>query len=280
MPLKRLDQEEWKRLFRRTAIIGLPNAWKTTSIFRDPEGKPDGAWPRPIHHLFYPGELGAASIELQEGLHAYVWETNVVEKQSKTQTLKEIKNETVAILAGKYGPITTFAGDGLHKLYDLIYDVKFKELTDAYPQADEDKLRGRAFGLAHKEFLDYIHEVCSSSVPYVVMTLWAAKDKDNPEDKQSPSHIWAELPGEMAKKIMGEFGSVLYAEPGQQVAPGKFSAGTWQTRKYGKVWGAGIKCPASIAVKIPTTVPQSWRALEALVLGPQPPAPPKPKAAA
>jgi len=278
MPFKQLDVEQWKKAFRRTAIIGLPNSWKTTSIFRDPEGKPDGAWPRPIHLMVYPGEQGSATVKPEEGLSAYVWETNVVEKQSPAQILKEVKNETVAILAGKYGPVTVFAGDGLHKLYGLIYDVKFKELTDTYSQADEDKLRGRAFGLAHGEFLDYVHLVTSSSVPYVVMTLWSGRDKDNPEDKNSASHIWADLPGQLAVKIMGEFGSVLYAEPGQQVGPGKFSAGTWQVRKYGKVWGAAIKCPPDIAAKIPTTVPQSWRALEALVLGSV--QAPKPKPAA
>src|SRR5689334_395573 len=98
MPLKQLDVEQWKKAFRRTAIIGLPNAWKTTSIFRDPDGKPDGAWPRPIHLLCYPGEQGAASVPPQEGLTAYVWETNVTEKQSAAAIFKEVRNATVEIL--------------------------------------------------------------------------------------------------------------------------------------------------------------------------------------
>ena len=266
MPLKPLDVEQWRKAFRRTAIIGLPNAWKTTSIFRDPDGKPDGAWPRPIHLLCFPGEQGMASVKPEEGLNAYVWETDLVTKQNPGQIVKEIINATVEII-GKHGPDITFAGDGLHKFYGAIYAAKFKELSETYTNADEDKLRGRAFGLSHEEFLNYVHLVTSSNVRHVVMTMWSGRDKDNPDDKQSPTHVWPDLPGQLAVKIMGEFGSVLYAEPGQQITPGVFSKGTWQTRKHGKVWGAGMKCPLDVALKVPTVIPQSWANLEKLVLG-------------
>lgn len=274
MGFKQLDPEQWRRLFSRAAIIGLPNSWKTSSL---------RTWPRPIHILSYPGENGAAAIPQEDGIHAYVWEDDPATAKSPTAIVNEVERTTTEILAGKYGPIKTFAGDGFHKLYSVMYDAAFNELTDALPHIDSDKLGGRAYAEAHKKAFRYFKRVNSSSVPYAVMTMWSGRDKDDPENKNSQSHIWPDLPGTLATKVMGEFGVVLYAEPGLEIAPGKFKPGTWQVRKGGKVWGAGMKLPPAVAARVPTIVEQDWGKLERVVFGdptPAPLAPPPPPAPA
>jgi hypothetical protein len=253
--VKKLGTEEWKRLFSRALVSGPPNSWKTTSL---------KTWPRPTHVLFFPGEKGASSLDHAPDLHGYTFEVDPATPMSARKVVKLVQTTTVEILSGKHGPIQTFAGDGLHKLYGIIHQANLDELISTYPSSDEDKLRGRAFGLAHEEFTSYLTLVCNSAVPRVVFTIWDGSTKDNAKDKSqdASSHIWPDLPGEMAKKIIGEVGAALYAVPGREVAPGKFSPGTWQTRRSGAVWGVGIKAPLSVVSRIPTAIPQDWTALE------------------
>lgn len=258
MPIKRMDPEQWRRTFSRAALIGPPNSWKTTAL---------QTWPRPIHIVAFPGEHGVSSIPQQDGINAYVWEDDPNQKQSAVAVANEVERYTTEILAGKHGEIRTFAGDGFHKFYDVIYEAELMELKDAFPQMDEDKLGGRAFGEAHKRAYRYFRKVMSSSVPYAVLTMWSEREKDDPENQRSNTHIMPDLPGRMAQKVMGEFGVVLYSEPGTEMAPGKFTKGQWLTRRQGKVWGAGLKLPVEIAKRIPTRVDQDWQALERMVFG-------------
>lgn len=264
MPFEPLSPDEWKRAATRCLLIGPPNAWKTTSLL---------TWPRPIHILSYPGEHGATSIPQVEGVNAYVWrdDANLAPEAIRDQVIAT----TMEILAGKRGPIQTFAGDGFHKVYQVFREARFNELRAAFPQVDEDKLGGRAYGEAHQLTYRYFRKVMSSGVPYVVFTCWAQKEKDDPDNKSqnAPSHIWPDLPGELAKNVMGEFALVMYAQPGREVAPGKWTEGTWQTKPGGKVWGAGTKFPPEVAARIPTMLPhQRWPLLEALILGTPAPA--------
>ncbi len=251
---KPLTPEVWRRKFSRSLIVGPPNSWKTTSLL---------TWPRPLHVLVYPGEKGASSLPTDAAdVHVYTWEHDVTTAPTPGAIVKAIESLTVEILAGKHGPIATFAGDGLHKLYGAFFDAAASGVGDP-----DGKERGQVFGMAHASFLDYLTTVLASSVPYVAMTVWDGLEKDDPtaKAKDAPKHVWPELPGTLAKRIVGEFGTVLYASPGRETAPGQFSRGTWLTRPFGGVWGAGIKLPLAIAKTIPTTVNQDWVALEALV---------------
>lgn len=258
MPFERLDPKEWQRAMRRTAIIGPPNSWKTSSLL---------TWPRPIHILSFPGEHGAVSIPQVEGVHAYVWKDT--ENLAPEAVRDQVFSTTMEILGGKHGECVTFAGDGFTKCYQIFREARWNELKAAFPNLDEDKLGGRAFGEAHQLTYRYFRKVMSSGVAYIVFTMWAQKEKDDPDNKSSnaPSHIWPDLPGELAKNVMGEFPFVLYAQPGREVAPGKFTEGTWQTKPAGKVWGAGVKLPPEIAARVPTIWPnQDWAKLEAHIL--------------
>lgn len=266
MPFEKLDPQEWKRAMSRVAIIGPPNSWKTSSLL---------TWPRPIHIMSFPGEHGASSIPDLPDVHAYVWRDPG--NLSPEAVRDQVWNTTMDILAGKHGECATFAGDGFHKCYTVFREARFSELSALYPNLDagklDEKIGGRSYGEAHALTYRYFRKVISSTVPNVVFTMWAAREKDNAEDtgRNAPTHIWPDLPGELAKNVMGEFAIALYAMPGQEIAPGKYREGTWQTRPGGKVWGAGTKLPLDVAKRIPTVLPyQDWGRLEALILGTPP----------
>lgn len=240
--------------FRRVLLVGPPNSRKTTSLL---------TFPRPIHIMSYPGEKGYETIPTNlDGAHSYIWTTPEVGKpESATSTVSTVRKETVKIISGGYGPINTFAGDGLHKLYGTILD----SVTDgAFSKGEE--FEPKLYGRAAQWFLDYLDLVMHSKVPYVVFTVWPEHEKDrkkSPGEKDSdvPSHIYPDLPGRMAKRIMGEFNVVVYCTL-KRPKPGEPEAAVWQTRPSGEVWGCQIKGPEPIVSRIPLYVPAEWPVLE------------------
>lgn len=253
MALKRLEPENWRRKFSRCLLIGPPNAWKTSSL---------RTWPQPMAYIAFPGELGISSVSLEGESIGTHWEQDPITKSSPTAVLREVRTWIVEVLSGKHGQFETFAGDGIHKLYDLVYQAMHLNLVDAFgDKIDEEKLRGMAYGRAHGEFRDIIQQISQSTINNVVMTAWSSMERDNPDDQRSKKHVWPGLPGTMGQDIVGEFGAVMYARPGIEVAPSKYSEGQWQTRRHGDVWGVGLKLPVEISSKIPTMVKQDWSAL-------------------
>lgn len=253
---KPLGEDQWKKAVRRVLNIGPPNSRKTSALM---------TWPRPIHIVVAPGEKGSASIPREEGVFPYVWEQEGPGVPA-AQVWKAVRTLTREIISGGHGPCTTFALDGLHKIYQYIYELKFLGLCEAFPNVDQEKLAGRAYGVAHKEFLQYLTDVCQSNVPYAVFTCWSAKEKDDRENPKSQSHIWPDLPGQVAQWVLGEFSVVLYSDVGPAQLDGSAKA-TWQLRPAGAVAGVGVKAPVHIAKSLPATVPQNWTLLEPMLLG-------------
>jgi hypothetical protein len=253
MPFVVLNADSWKKGLSRALIVGPPNSRKTTSLL---------TWPGPQGIVSYPGEKGYASIPVgRDGLTAYVWEDDVVTKTSPTALVKEIETCTFDLLARKTEPLTTFCGDGLHKLYGAYIN---EASNGAYAAGDD--FEAKLYSRAHESFLHYLNRVMHSKVPYVVFTCWDGKEADNPEaGSKSPTHIYPDLPGKMAKRIMGEFSVVLYASVSPPI-PGQPQKATWQLQPGGKVWGAGVKLPPDIAAKLPKEVAQDWSALEPMLL--------------
>jgi len=258
MPFKLLDPNAWVKSLSRTLINGPPNSRKTTSLL---------TWPKPLFILVYPNEGGAASIPADDPeVTAMVFEEDEVETPGTI--IAEIEKVTIQALTGGHGDVKTFAGDGIHKLYRCYFEREFRTLTAAYPGSDEDKLIGRAYGNAHNEFLNYLGKVKRSGVENIVFTVWDGKEKDDDKDTstRATSHIYPDLPGQLAKRIMGEFSVVLYAilPPGSdhtRVVP------KWQIQPTGAVWGAAIKCPIEIAKDLPQEVEQDWAKLLPILKG-------------
>jgi len=254
---------------RRSLIIGGPNTLKTTSIIK--------TFPRPIGYISYPGEKGSCVIPTADTeIIAFMWEEEDPAKVNLTKQINELETLTWDLLLGKYGPIKTFAGDGLHKFASLYWNREFNKLLasatpDQKGEVDIEKLQLRAYGNenygASKEILGYISKVNQSNVDTVVFTCWEGVETEPGQTGYTAQHIFADLPGKLARRIVGEFGVVLYAEVGSPGPDGKITQATWQLRKAGKVWGVGAKTPIEIALTLPPKVPQDWRILYPLLTG-------------
>lgn len=241
----------WARRLCRVLINGPPNSGKTTSL---------RTWPRPLIVLSMPGENGSTSVVEDEETKSFVWEAPNLDAPNWTAVYAETQRITHEALSGKHGPTTTVAIDGVHKLYDLLLNV-----ATGGAKARGEEFDPRKYGTASSLFFGYVQRVLASPVQYVVMTCWDGREKDDPDEKgANPSrHIFPELPGQAAKGIMGEFAVVLYAN---REGVGPAARYVWQTRPFGKVWGAGVKMPLEVASKLPLSVPQDWRALEPLLI--------------
>ncbi len=237
---------------RRVLISGPPNTLKTTACM---------TWPAHRQHVSYPVEKGFETLTRNDPNHTpWIWEFEDSTKVSPHAVVQQIETLTTEILGGKHGGCTTFVGDGLHKLYGWYLARAWVDLgVDV-----DDKKGGQAYGRAHKEFGRYLDKVLQSQVPYVVMTVWEGRTKDDPEDvsRRPQTHIFPDLPGEMAKRIVGEFSVVLYAECDTPGPDGKIKA-RWQVRPAGKVWGVGVKLSPDMAAKLPNKIePPDFKILE------------------
>lgn len=258
MPIQVLTKQLKTQLGRRVLVSGPPNSRKTTSLMTWPHSEQEGF----LHIVNYPGEKGYDTLDLDDPwLKPYIWQVDDPTKTPPHTVVKEVEESTWQILAGKHGKVATFAGEGLHKLYGWYYHRALVNLTQG--GADEEKVGGRAFGQAHEDFLGYLTKVCASNAPYIVFTVWVGREKDDPTnlDRKAPSHIWPDLPGQLAQRILGEFSVTLYAQVGQKPAPDKPAPAWWQIRPGGQVWGAAVKAPPRVAVKLPERVAQSFTAL-------------------
>lgn len=272
---EQLTETEWERTVSRVLIVGGPNTFKTTSVVE--------TFPRPLHIVSFPGEKGSGVIPVNNPeIKGYVWREEDPSKDTVEHRIREIEKVTIEILAGKRGPIATFAGDGLHKLASLYWNREYRKLLLSHEKqlADgkvtDDELRLRAYGNENfgscREVLNYIGLVCHSAVPTVVFTCWEGPEPDqNQELGKKSSHLFADLPGKLARRSTGEFGVTLYAEVTLPDPQGK-QKGTWQVRQKGSVWGVGVKVPKQIAEGLPVKVVQDWSKLLPVLLGKADPA--------
>lgn len=247
------DPAAWARRARRVLVNGPPNTWKTSSL---------ATWPGPLVVVSYPGEKGTTSIPVatRDGhpVTAYVWDGGGDGVLNWTGVLAEVQKITFeALKSGKYA---TFAGDGLHKLYDIFLNA----VTSGAKSKGED-FDPKKYGAASSLFLSYIDRVMASDVGHVVMTAWTELEKDDPDEKgrEISRHYLPRLPGKLAMDIMGEFSVVLYAI---REGAGPATRFSWQTAPIGRVWGAGAKVPSEIAARLPIKVPQDWAALEKVLI--------------
>jgi hypothetical protein len=248
---------------RRTLIIGPPNSLKTTSLL---------TWPGLKAIMSYPGEKGYDTLPLdRDDILPFVWKIGPEEDITKLnphEIVKEVEQTTAKIIGGKYGdtPVQTFAGDGLHKLYEWYYARARRDLDSLNV---EDNIKdARAYGYAHKDFIKYLTMVTHSSIQYAVFTCWSARERDDPDNTstKAPTHIWPALPGQMANLILGEFSVVMFADS-MPVQPGsKLLKARWQLKPEGKVWGVGVKAPKVVVEKLPVFVEADWSKLEPMLL--------------
>ena len=257
----------------RVAIFGPPNTLKTTAMLTWPKGKTsygEGA----MVIMLYPGEKGWDTIPRdREDIIPLVWQIEDPTKVSPAQIVREVEQTTWRALAGEYGKILTFCGDGLHKLYGWYYLQSWLEMTALFEKSQGDSAaeaaRLPAYNRAHERFSLYVTKLINSSVPWLVCSMWEGRVKDNPDDpaKNAKRHVFPDLPGQMAKDIVGEFPSgVLYAEVTAPDPKGRVQ-GYWLTKKTGDIWGVGLKVPEEVALKIPPRIPAHFESLMRAIRG-------------
>ena len=236
---------------RRLLNMGPPNSGKSESLI---------TWPRPAHVLVSPGEQGDDTLPRGiEDFRLHLWEDDPISKTSSASIVTQVETLAWEILGGKHGPVTSFLFEGIHKYYDYILDW----LTGgAYFKGEE--FEPKLYARSHEHFKYFVQRVNASPVKYVAFTCWDGKEPDEPGTKGGPSHVYPDLPGKMAKRIMGEFSVVVYSQVEWHMRqPGKKAPAYWQLIPEGKVWGAAVKAPYAVTQHLPVRVEQSLPALEA-----------------
>lgn len=223
-------------------VNGPPLSGKTTSFLTFPPKR---------HILVAPGELGHSSVREDDDTKLYYWEfdpgsTNIQYKRIWLY----VQKLTSEILSGKQGEVTTFGVDGLHKLYYVI--MKANGFSPASDPKDYVKY--------HEEFSNYMHAILGSSTPYVVASAYDGNEALEAGSKIT--QVFPDLPGKMAKQIMGMFPCVLHSERQGDGDKEKF---VWRLRSTGKVQAAGVHLPADIRNRFPAEVEQDWRKIEEII---------------
>lgn len=278
----------------RTLISGAPLTFKTASSLSWPGG-PEWEGPdRGMIHVSLPGEKGWETVPLQStistitpegGLLQLLWEEDDVTKTSPHAIIRAVESriatavgEALKVWAGRKW---TLVLEGMHKMYGWHYHARFSDLQESASykkDPDDDKISGRAYGMAHDSYQGWIHQIASWPIPYILGTIWEGKTKDDPSNtsKGAPTHIFPDLPGEMAKRIVGEFSIVMYSEVSLPDPRGR-QRGKWTIKPQGKIWGVGVHLPKDIAASVPALIEPpvgEWRAcrfsdLEKHILGPE-----------
>ncbi len=253
MPFVETTPDEWRKRLSRVVVSGSPNSRKTTNL---------KTWPGRIAAISFPGEKGYAAMPTVSDagipIKSWLWQMPDASEVVKFgEVIKEVRQLTADIINGKHGEFDTFAGDGLHKLY-ACYLAEATFGASARGEVFEPKL----YSNSHAKFFDYVDLVFRSKIQHAVLTVWDGSEKDDADDKNkdAPKHIFPDLPGQAAKKIMGEASIVLHSTKNSK---GEFM---WLTQPNTKVWGAGLKLPAAVAAKIPAEVPPDYTKLFNLIV--------------
>lgn len=248
MPFVPADAEMYTKSQSRVLIAGDPNSGKTQSLL---------TWPRPLHVVVYPGEKGAATIrhDPTNGVHVYLYQGGKTGINS-ADCIREVRQLVTDILVGKMGKTETIAGDGVHKFYDYLLDVSS---GGAYLNGDEVDMK--AYVPAQREFQKHLDTIAYSSAPNVVFTCWTGQERDSQKKEVKTTHIWPDLPGKAAKRILGEFTATLYSTVRPAAIPGGDPQFVWQLKPDETVWGVGVKCPDDVRAQLPKYTPQDWKTL-------------------
>jgi hypothetical protein len=253
MPYQEVDPTLWRRQIRRTLLNGSPNSGKSTSLRTWPVGAG-------LTVVSAPMEKGVSSVPLKnfEGKpikHLVYSVPDVAAAVKWTEVVNDFRN-TVFAEGKRLGEEGGLVVEGLHHVHRMFTN----EVTFGAASAGTD-FDPKLWGNAHSRFFTFLDQLQKLPCAYVVATVWDGLEKDNPDEKGSnPSrHVFPDLPGGAAKRVMGEWSCSFNAtKEGENYV--------WVTKPRGQIWGAAAKLPLEISSKIPNTIPQDWVKFEQNVL--------------
>jgi len=254
MPVKVMTPEIRSRIATRALNFGPPNSRKTTALISTAH--------YPLQIVSFPGEMGWATIPNDvPGLKSYVWEEAPGDPVTADSMRKEVEDTVFQIVAGKHGPCRTLGLEGFHKLYDVYLNVA---TAGSFGRGDD--FEAQRYGRAHQMAASFLRKVLSSPVEYVVVTTWNAPEADKTGERGGSSHEWPDLPGRMAKLIVGMFSLVVFSRLTPKIIEGKQAMiAEWLIARDAEVWGASLKVDPRLAQKLPARVPQNWKNLYQIV---------------
>ncbi|MGL5934028.1 MAG: AAA family ATPase [Cetobacterium sp.] len=254
------NEAAWDAVRERILLVGPPNSGKTASLetFCLADER--------MAYIQWPGEQGSGSFpakKLGDRALVFIDQSDNVGPIDYAKELAAVKQIVFDVITGKYGKIDVIALDGLHKGYEL-----FLAKVTGGISAKTLEFDAKLYEDARKEFLGFLNiifrAVAGGKLRRVVATCWDGREKDDPDDKSktATTHLFPDLPGKLAKGIVGEFGVVLGSRVQGMGNGAKYS---WLTRPYGKVGGVGIKAPKDVMASVPLDVPQDWSLLYPLI---------------
>lgn len=249
MPFSKLEPK-LGGIASRVLIVGAPNTQKSTSLL---------TWPGPGDIISMPGEKGHETLRGNTKHEVYVWNIDNPETVSPVQIVRELEQCTFQCLAND----KLFLGiDGLHKCFGWYYRRARLEVESwsSTGKMEEDKKNLIAYNPAYDAFQLFMTRLLQSTKTYVAVTVWEGDTKDDPTDIRSRSHLFPDLPGKMAKWIVGEFSAVLFSEVSQPDPRGHIK-GTWVSKPLGKIWGVGVKMQPDKAILLPPRLDNNFPAL-------------------
>jgi hypothetical protein len=240
------EEEQWKKDFRRVLINGGPHKGKTTSML---------TFPAPRDIIIVPGELGHSSIVEDGDTSKYWWEINTQITRDKAKHLiSQLKSTILEILKKPDIENGTIGLDGIHVLVQLIYK--------SYGFPDDEAMFGKeSYGKGHgyvrNDFMDIIRSVSLSKVGHFVASSYDGNEAISPDGKKTA--IFPDLPGQLAKGVMGLFPAVFHAETEGE---GQDKRYYWRLQALGEIQGAGIHLPKSVRDAFPQRCKADWKEIE------------------
>ena len=238
------QEEQWKKDFRRVLINGGPHKGKTTSML---------TFPGPRHIIIVPGELGHSSIVEDEDTKKYYWEINTAMTRDKAKHLiMQLRNTILEIL--KLPKVVTIGLDGLHVLYQLIL-VSYGWPDDAVNFGEN--AYGKGHNYARNDFVNIVRSISLSKADHFVASVYDGNEAISADGRKTA--IFPDLPGAMAKQVMGLFPAVFHAET---VGEGAEKLYKWRLQALGEVQGAGLHLPKAVRDSFPQVCNADWKEIE------------------
>lgn len=251
MPIERLEAGKvvpvpYRFRYQNCLVMGDPLTGKTTGFL---------TVPGPRELVVVPGEEGYSSIleSAETKVHSLEIASGVHDYQAEWNWLRLKTREVLA--RGK--DVKAIGLDGLHKAYDLVFGVL------DYPHNESlwgEKAYGKGYARAEQMFMEWVLPVLASPITYKYVTCYSGKVAQEPGSTKQT--LFPELPGKMARRILGSFPVIFNAEKQGVGASERF---LWRLKSTTEVMGVGTHFPKEVKALLPEVMEQDFAKFEALV---------------